>query len=367
METTTAFDEYSGVDESFFPINPFDNDTFVIKYLCHPQTRYALHLMFYIVLGLVGTIGNFLLLCVILGNRSLWKVVNSFIFNLSLANFLFIVFIVPIQIEQEINPCWLTSLISCKVKYFLPVVFQSAGIFSLVALSRERYVAIIGGLHPRNKPTHSKLSLVIVAVIWVLAVLCGLPLYWLASKPRTYMCIPYKTFGDTAARTYAICSIVFLYAIPLFIIAAQYIPIARLLLQSTNMQLSERRSPSSANNMARKRLAIVILIITGTFAFMWLPHFIYGVSYQFANSPENNFPQHLIYYMQVINACLDPWVVFIMSSSYRNYLVNCVTCSLIRKTFNKHGSTAPATTTIQQTSAQTISSRRISTKTMTTL
>ena len=185
--------------------NPFANDSFVIKLICVPQTRYVLHMTFYILLGLVGTVGNFLLLCVILGNRSLWKVVNSFIFNLSLANFLFIVFIVPLQIEQEINPCWLTSLFSCKIRYVLPVVFQSAGIFSLVALSRERYVAIISGLHPRNKPTHSKLSLVIVAVIWVLAILCGLPLYWLATKPRTYLCIPYKTFGDMAARAYRYC------------------------------------------------------------------------------------------------------------------------------------------------------------------
>ena len=81
----------------------------------------------------------------------------------------------------------------------------------------------------------------------------------------------------------------------------------------------------------RKRLALSVLAIAVFFAICWFPHFFYYIwvisvsdKIRYADAPS--IADHLRYagiVMPVINTCLDPWLLFVISSKHRACLVGC--------------------------------------------
>lgn len=132
------------------------------------------------ILVLVGVIGNTLSCIVILTNRSMRTPMNYLILNLAVADIIVVAFVAPrfILIHAFQHPDGLLGSLICKV--FTGSNFSwlggSASVFSLVAISVERYFAII---HPygNRKLTMKKLKYVVWAC-WVLAVAFNLPLFF---------------------------------------------------------------------------------------------------------------------------------------------------------------------------------------------
>ncbi len=93
------------------------------------------------VIFLVGTVGNCLVLAVLIRNGQMnTKSTNLFILNLGLADLCFIVFCVPLQATIYTMDEWVFGQFVCKAVHFIIYLTMYASIFTLAAVSLDRCV-----------------------------------------------------------------------------------------------------------------------------------------------------------------------------------------------------------------------------------
>ncbi|XP_072042040.1 bombesin receptor subtype-3-like [Amphiura filiformis] len=298
----------------------------------HRSPNYYTQMILLAVFSFVGIVGNIGLLIVVWSDTNLRNTPNILLTNLAFADLMYILVTAPIRIEHELDPCWHIGTVWCAMKQFAPVVCQSACVFSLVALSRERYSAIVHGLQSRFS---NRLSWTIGSLIllWIASCLCGMPYFWF-SYVNLYTCMSVVR-GSLSAQIYETLRLVFLFAIPCFLIAFHYSKMAKTLLASTKTFAESNSKQFVKQNKARSRLAYLAVTISVFFAVFWFPSVVYQMWCHFTKN-EHHFKEarsyintfrHVHYYMSLANSCLNPWVVFIMSSSHRRKLLKPFKCS----------------------------------------
>lgn len=88
---------------------------------------------------LVGTVGNSLVLAVLLHNGEVkYNTTNLFILNLAVADLFFIVFCVPFQATIYTLDGWLFGAVACKAVHFFIYLTLYASSFTLAAVSVDR-------------------------------------------------------------------------------------------------------------------------------------------------------------------------------------------------------------------------------------
>ncbi len=91
------------------------------------------------VVGIIGIVGNFLVMYVIVSDRKMrHSVTNLFVLNLALADFLIMICGIPDLAQFMINRGWLLGETICKVDRYILVLSLYVSIMSLVAVCVER-------------------------------------------------------------------------------------------------------------------------------------------------------------------------------------------------------------------------------------
>ncbi|XP_072042444.1 bombesin receptor subtype-3-like [Amphiura filiformis] len=296
--------------------------------VCVVRTHYVARMTIFAIFVLFGIIGNTLLLVVILKDKQLRNAPNILICNLAAADLVFILVTGPIRIEHEIHPCWLIGDMPCALRYFIPYVCQATCVYSLVALSRDRFSAIVHGIHSR-KSNQLKKTVFWAVLTWVFGILFAAPIL---SKQFHYvdmevLCM-YVEHGSRASQIYETFRVFILYIIPAIIIAVHYSIMAKTLIKSTK-SFKVNSATFEKQIEARKRLAYLSITLSIFFGIFWFPSHIYNLMYSFmsnedlqSSEPFKKF-RHFHYYMSLANSSLNPCLVFILSSSHRKILLKC--------------------------------------------
>ncbi len=317
--------------DDVFLFNVLDFVSAICKH--HPIQPNAVVILL-IALTIFGVIGNVALLFVVLKNSYLRSAPNLLIINIMAADLLYIASTAPFYIKHEFGrPCWLMGLATCKIRHFVPVIAQASCIFSITALSRERYLAIVRGLESRISRNLQK-TLLTMSLAWIYGITIALPvLFFTKTTINDLNCLymPDVKF-NIAATVYMFLLAASLYVCPLVFITLHHIRIVKTLYHSNTSFLA--RNPSALLQIrARKRLARIVLVITVFFAVFWLPHYVYSIYFVTTedsgitrNQGVPKFLRHLNFYMALANSCLNPWIVFAMSSVHRSTLVRFFEC-----------------------------------------
>ncbi|CAL4061089.1 unnamed protein product, partial [Meganyctiphanes norvegica] len=129
--------------------------------------------IFYILIFVFAMIGNTLIIYVVCTNFKMRTVTNYFIANLAAGDLSMALFCVPFSFFSTlILKYWPFGVIMCITVNYLQAVSVFVSAYSLVAISFDRYRAIVSPLRPRMSRFHAK---VIILVIWILSVLTTLP------------------------------------------------------------------------------------------------------------------------------------------------------------------------------------------------
>ncbi len=300
----------------------------LVKYWCNVSLESLGHCLIFAFFILIGVLGNTALLFSILLNKHLLSVPNIFIVNLTIGDLVLIVATAPFNIRHELMACWLLGSFACKIKHYVPIVAQGACVFSLAALSRERYNAIVKGLESRFQNS-SRRTLLIAGICWVASFLLGIPVL-VITKTNTYgLLCQYMPNADgfTAAKFYIISLFVTLYVIPFLIITVNYASIASTLCTKSVRKLTDNNEAAKRQVRIRERLALIVILITVFFGLFWFPYHVYHMCYMFTKNHDaikmnkGRFFRHFYNYMSLANSCFNPWVVFLMSSAHRGPLM----------------------------------------------
>lgn len=147
-----------------------------LKYLGPQQTELFVPIcVTYLLIFVVGTVGNGLTCTVILHHRVMRTPTNYYLFSLAVSDLLVLLVGLPLELyEMWCNYPFLLGTGGC---YFRTLLFETvclASVLNVTALSMERYMAVVHPLQARSVVTRAHVRRVL-GVIWGLAVLCSLP------------------------------------------------------------------------------------------------------------------------------------------------------------------------------------------------
>lgn len=94
--------------------------------------------LLYLLIFLVGTVGNCLVLAVLLRNGQVKNTTNLFILNLGVADLCFILFCVPFQATIYTLEGWVFGAFMCKAVHFFIYLTMYASSFTLATVSLDR-------------------------------------------------------------------------------------------------------------------------------------------------------------------------------------------------------------------------------------
>lgn len=175
--------------------------------------------------------GNGIVCYVIVTSRRMRTAMNLFIVNLACGDLLMAVFCIPFSfISNMLLNYWAFGAFMCPAVLYLQCVFVFVSSFTLLAISVDRYIAIV---HPLRRKLSKKQALITVFFIWFLSLLISLPTA-LTSRlvvlpddpqqlPRCYeVWTDWSEEGEKYRSLYSVVVMVMQYAIPLVVFIFTY-------------------------------------------------------------------------------------------------------------------------------------------------
>lgn len=327
-------------------------ETPYVPYIYRPET-YLVPFIFLIIF-VVGLIGNGLLIFIFMRHKSLRNVPNTFILCLSAGDMMVIVGTIPFISLIYTVESWPFGSFICKLSEFMRDLSVGVTSLSLMVLSIDRYLAIAMALKQLNMSCRSKrMAYMTSAVVWMLAVIIAIPggytsyvmEYKQSNSTVIRICYPFPLeWIDWYPKMMVTTKFVLLYVVPLIFISISYAMLARHLLL-TKKRAKEAGVPTPSNYMnqlkSRAKVAKLVLVFVAIFVVSFLPNhlFMLWFYYTYPRSLENyngfwHFFKIAGYVLSFANSCTNPCVLYISSGRFRAYYRAYLCCLRPRKDHN---------------------------------
>uniref|UniRef100_A0A8K9UVN3 Galanin receptor type 1 n=1 Tax=Oncorhynchus mykiss TaxID=8022 RepID=A0A8K9UVN3_ONCMY len=280
---------------------------------------------------LLGVVGNSLVMIVIgkIKARRNRSTTNIFILNLSIADLLFLLFCVPFQATIYSLPEWIFGAFLCKCVHYLVMVCMLVSIFTLVAMSVDRYIAVV---HSKKSPCirNRRNALTGVCVIWALSFIFSIPvaqhqiLTDHPEAPNSSFCWE-AWYASASKHTYKVTILVIGYLLPLGLIICCYAKVLfHLHKKMKNMSKKSERS--------KRKTAQTVLLVVAAFLTCWMPHHIIAMWVEFGVFPLNDasFALRIISHCLAYgNSCINPILYAFLSENFRKACRQVFTCRFL--------------------------------------
>ena len=323
-----------------------DNETYrnVTEYddyddvCCHVgYERFIVPLIFCVVI-VFGCVGNILVIVVVIRNREQYaSTTNIFIVNLAVADLAFLVFCVPFHAVIYTSPdTWPFGNVVCKVVHGVQFASMAASIYTLVAMSLDRFLAVgypLRTKHLRQPPA----ALAVVVGVWTASLMLAAP--WIAVYTvRQYELPGFSAFtvcaDDWAAfgwhrPTGFLVLFVIDYAVPVASIGAlSALTVSRLWATETTGDGGPAQRQSL---VAKQRVTRLIIVVVAVFAVSWLPSHVVWLWTNFFRSSWRH--TYAFYYGRIgahvlsyANSCMNPFIYAFVSSRFRREFRRALRC-----------------------------------------
>ena len=255
------------------------------------MSLYVAQAVIFFIIFFLGVLGNSIVLYVLLRSRGSWNITTTYLFNLAIADTLFLCFL-PFWGHYHLNDLhWTFGTAMCKAAGTMTYINMYASIFFLTAMSLDRWTAIVHATR-MNRHRSSISTRYICVSIWFVSVTLCLPsmLYRVAKPgyvsscdnltqdnssvvnqtllppvPDVFKCMFYIPL-ENKKRSQIMGTIEFIrsvlgFLIPLFVISYCY----------TKIVLIVRKKVIS-KRVRKDRVAKLAAFVIGAFIFCWTPY-----------------------------------------------------------------------------------------------
>ncbi|RXG64425.1 Neuropeptide CCHamide-1 receptor [Armadillidium vulgare] len=209
--------------------------------------------------------GNGTLVIIFFKNRNLRSAPNTYILSLAIGDLCVLCLSLPFVSTIYVIDSWPFGLFMCRFSEFFRNVSVGVTVFTLTALSGDRYLAIVSPF--KRVHNNGQTTIIVTISIWILAIILSLPdalfsilLDVLVGPDKiVYICYPFPDWLPPWYRKANILgkALVF-YLIPLLIIATFYLMMARSLLAASKNVLGELQGVQKQLK-TRKNVAKIVL------------------------------------------------------------------------------------------------------------
>ncbi|XP_018408494.1 PREDICTED: galanin receptor type 1 [Nanorana parkeri] len=285
-------------------------------------------LVVFCIIFALGVLGNSLVITVLARNKpgKPRSTTNIFILNLSIADLAYLLFCIPFQSTVYVLPTWVLGAFICKFIHYFLTVSMLVSIFTLSAMSVDRYVAIV---HSRRSSAIrvSRHALLGVILIWILSIAMASPVAYnqrlIHRGNNQTFCWEYWP-NLKQKRIYVVCSFVFGYLLPLLLISFCY---AKIL----NHLHKKLRNMSKKSEASKKKTAQTVLVVVVVFGISWLPHHVIYMWVEFGNFPLTQasyvfrITAHCLAYS---NSSVNPIIYAFLSENFRKAYKQVFKCQI---------------------------------------
>ncbi|XP_041982091.1 neuropeptide CCHamide-2 receptor-like [Aricia agestis] len=290
------------------------------------------------IIFIVGVLGNGTLVIVYVRHRGMRNAPNTYIFSLALADLLVILICVPFVSIIYTVESWPWGGVICRLSETGKDISIGVSVFTLTALSAERYCAIV---NPFRKLQLRKLPLVCAAIIWGMALVFAAPAALFANtitmpidnNMTIVFCSPYPDGWDNFAKWMTLTKAVAYYALPLVVIAIFYTLMAHRLLASTKeMPGALQGGQGEAQARARKSVACMVLIFVIVFFICFLPYHTLELWWYFYPTAQVDYNDWIHAFrimgfcLSFLNSCVNPVALYCVSGVFRQHFNRYLCC-----------------------------------------
>nr|XP_023023025.1 neuropeptide CCHamide-1 receptor-like [Leptinotarsa decemlineata] len=354
---TTAVQNQNTTYDNFSSYSLLNNDTSningtLIPYSERPET-YIIPVLFFLIFVL-GVLGNGTLVIIFLRHKNMRNVPNTYILSLALADLLVILTSVPFTSVVYTMESWPWGELICKSSETAKDISIGVSVFTLTALSADRFFAIVDPLkkfHTSGGGRRATRVTICTAVfIWILAICCAAPAAFGShikgipeNNPQFFVCYPFPThwMGDRYAQVMVLSKFLILYVVPLVIITIFYLSMAIFLFSSTKNVPGELQG-MQRQIQARKKVAITVLVFVAVFAFCFAPLHTFMMFFYFHPNAQESYNAFWHYLRIVgfclcyINSCANPVALYFVSGTFRKYFKRYLFCRKQKRYFSSN-------------------------------
>ncbi|XP_077419056.1 galanin receptor type 1b [Vanacampus margaritifer] len=250
---------------------------------------------------------------------------NVFILNLSLADLLFLILCVPFHATIYSLPGWRFGGFTCTFGHFLASVSVLVSVLTLVAMSVDRYVAVV--LSGRCRYRTRSVALLCVGIIWAVALACSVPvaqnhvLTGHPGAPNVTFC--WEVWGSgQGRRAYKTAVALLGFLLPLVVICCSYVTVL------FHLHKKMKNMSTKSERIKQKTTQTVFLVIAA-FLICWIPHHVIVMWAEFGRFPLTDasfvfrIASHCLSYG---HACVNPVLYAFLSHKFRHSCGQVLAC-----------------------------------------
>ncbi|KAM5272031.1 cholecystokinin receptor type A [Ctenodactylus gundi] len=342
------------------------------------EWRPAVQILLYSLIFLLSVLGNTLVITVLIRNKRMRTVTNTFLLSLAVSDLMLCLFCMPFNLIPSLLRDFIFGSAMCKTTTYFMGTSVSVSTFNLVAISLERYGAICKPLQSRVWQTKSH-ALKVIAATWCLSftIMTPYPIYsnlvpFTKNNNQTGNMCRFLLPNDVMQQSWHTFLLLILFLIPGIVMMVAYGLISLELYQGIKFDVSQKKSskerktstggqfedsdgcylqklkhprktelrhlPSSsssgggrvsrirssgsaANLMAKKRVIRMLIVIVVLFFLCWMPIFSANAWRAYdTTSAERHLsgtPISFILLLSYTSSCVNPIIYCFMNKRFR--------------------------------------------------
>ncbi|XP_038060025.1 substance-K receptor-like [Patiria miniata] len=319
----------TGLTPSSQPSGEPEEDYCDLQYGIQDKTVQSLISTVYSLTIALSVAGNVLVIAV-LGFAARAKTdLNHFLVNLAVADLLSAIFCMPFTFVYIMKEDWLFGSLGCPLVFFIQQVVICVSVFTLTAVSIDRYFAVVRPLKARMARSNTK-TILVISGIWVASGMMGMVQLLLARTKEYEWCYGERHLAVCTEHWpdanlefgYEIFNMAATYFAPLAIFCFTYSVVGR--------KLWGRNLPGNADHMrdachqkAKRKVIKMLMMIVFLFIGSWLPLYVYHLIVITDSAVVSKFPNFFFVYfftghwLAMANSFMNPIAFGFFNDSFR--------------------------------------------------
>ena len=283
----------------------------------------------YSIICLCGLTGNVIAMLVVIIYPSLRTASNILIFNLALSDFIFLLS-QPFYVAFIVLRKWIFGEALCRLHYGCFGVTLFTGVYTLVLMSFDRYVAVCKNRWHGYRTV--KCSIVSSAAVWIVSGFLLSPLLiYSTHNNEDLTCtleLPQNGSDDgPVGSAYTIYMMVLGFALPLTVISAFY----GLILIRLHQHSPPTRSTCIQNRKRTRRVTVLVLGVILAYMICWLPYWLMQLYFLSLGPNAKIGPvvfraYHVATILYHANSMLNPILYGFLSATFRKGVFSLLQC-----------------------------------------
>ena len=278
---------------------------------------------------IISLIGNSMVVAVVYRNQRMRTTVNFYIVNMAVADLLITLYMPRMFTMAFAGFEWVVGgtagLVFCKISILLNQIPMIVSIFTVVAISFDRFNAVV---FPLRTFVSTRICKVIILCTWLFALAFRIPTIYAVeimtnAKDGKLYCnlLLDVTFGEGVKRVYYHFNMIAIFSVPLLMIVIFYTAIIVTLKRRKAPGLTPENSSNNSEGFRRrevvkKKVLRLVSVVVVAFVLCWFLYYVRLSMFAYGH----NLPCDWLYVRLVLahlNSALNPCLYAIFSENYR--------------------------------------------------